>query len=109
MAGRILVRCLWIAAAVAAVVFLLQAFFIDVYRVVSGSMEPTLHGPDARSTGERVLVAYDHGNKPARFDLVVVMVEGEREPIVKRVGAVGGETVMISGGDLWIDGKRLPP
>lgn len=102
-------RLAWAAVIAVALVLVLQAFVVDVYRVASGSMEPTLHGPDDATDGERVLVRYGGGDRLERFDLAVVLVDGETEPMVKRVAARGGESVMISGGDLWIDGHRLPP
>lgn len=99
----------WGVAALLAAAVVVQAFVLGVYRVDSGSMEPTLHGPAAGGRGESVLVLYDRGAELARFDLAVLMREGEDEPVVKRAAGLSGESVLISGGDLLIDGKRLAP
>lgn len=99
-------RWLWVAALPVAAVFLLRAFVVDVYLVDSVSMEPTIHG--SPTDGDRVLVRYG-SPEPKRFDLVVIQLEGSREPVVKRVAGLPGESVLVSGGDLVIDGERLPP
>jgi signal peptidase I len=94
---------LWVALAVVLAVLLLRTFLFGWYRVESGSMEPTLH-----ASGENVLVRYQTAMAPQRFDLVVFRQEGESELIVKRVGGLSGESLQILGGDLVIDGRRLP-
>lgn len=96
-----------VLAAPVLLVLLLRAFVLDVYRVDSGSMEPTIHG--APEGGEAVLVRYDRAPRVERFDLVVVLREGEREPVVKRVVGLPGEEVRIVEGDLLVDGARLGP
>jgi type IV secretory pathway protease TraF len=81
-------------------VLLLRAFVGDVYRISSSSMEPTL------AEGERVFVLYSDA-PPDRFDLVVLT--RDEGALVKRVAGLPGERVEIgSGGDLLIDGARLP-
>ena len=87
-------------------VFALRAFVGDVYAVRSGSMEPCLHGGQ---DGEWVLVRFGLGRDPKRFDLVVFERPGEPAPIVKRVLGLPGESLQLVEGDLWIDGRRLPP
>ncbi len=83
----------------------------DVYRVGSGSMRPTIFGgPDPRTGAvhdEHVLVRFGGARKLQRFDLVVVRRDPEL-PMVKRVAGLPGESVGLAGGDLWIDGARLP-
>ncbi len=106
MRKRLIVRIAWGLALTAAFVMVIDAFVCGVYRVDSGSMEPTLHGPDCEFDGERVLVFYDSSPKLERFDLVVFLPDGEKEPIVKRVVGLPGESVQISNGQLLIDGKR---
>jgi signal peptidase I len=85
------------------VVILLRTFVFGLYRVESGSMEPTVHG-----SPERLLVRYRDDWLPRRFDLVVLLLEGERDPALKRVAGLPGESVTIRGGDLLIDGRHLP-
>ena len=97
--GRLRLRAALIAAGAGiGVLILLKAFVADIWRIESVSMEPALRA------GERVLVRYTTA-PPQRGDLVVVMLPGDRDPRVKRVGAVGGEYVRIAGGDLLVDGK----
>jgi signal peptidase I len=104
---RAFVKIAWGLVLAAALLLVVEAFVCGVYRVDSGSMEPTLHAPAGDRAGERVIVFYDRAPALDRFDLVVVMRDGESEPIVKRVVALPGESVQISGGDLLIEGKRL--
>lgn len=102
--GKVL---LWTVLAPGVAALLVRAFVGDVYYVDSRSMAPTLHG-GARG-GEFVFVQFDRGEKLERFDLVVLQRPGESEPLVKRIGALGGETVQVAAGDLVIDGKLLAP
>jgi signal peptidase I len=122
-----------------AVIALVQAFLVKVYRVPSGSMEQTLQGSEAG--GDRILVnrlAYA-GTSPRQGDVVVftrpdswkqetsvpdggglgsvarafgdltgIGVSNEQF-LVKRVIAVGGQTVSCCGSDgkLSVDGQPL--
>ena len=122
-----------------AVIALVQAFLVKVYRVPSGSMEQTLQGSEAG--GDRILVnrlAYA-GSSPQQGDVVVftrpdswkqestvpdggglgsvarafgdltgIGVSNEQF-LVKRVIAVGGQTVSCCGSDgrLSVDGQPL--
>lgn len=103
---RRLVRLALAVAAPVLALLVLRAFFCDVYRVDSGSMEPTLHGDP--TDGEFVLVRYASHPEPERFDLVVLRRPGQRAPYIKRVVGLPGERVQVVGGDLLIDGARLP-
>ena len=100
--GRAIVRAAWTAAIAVLALLFLKIFVGDVKRVESGSMEPTV------CAGESVLVLYG-AFAPSRFDLVVVSREGDPVPLVKRIVGLSTERVQIAGGDLLIDGKRLPP
>ena len=93
----------WVLIGLAFVVGVLRAFFFGVYYVDSPSMEPTLHGADAG--GDWVLVRYGRGDTIQRYDLVVIVPDGESEPYVKRVLGLPGELVELRGGDLWIDDR----
>lgn len=106
MRGRLLLRALVVLLGAALGVLLLRTFVGNLYRVDSGSMQPTLYGD--RVDGERVLVLY--GGAPfERFELVVLRRPGEQVPAVKRVVGLPGEGVQVSGGDLFVGGERLPP
>jgi signal peptidase I len=76
-------------------------------RVTSGSMEPTLHGDP--NHGDEMLVARPWWKvfTPERFDLVVFERSGDAvreddQVSVKRVAAVGGETIRIEDGELFV-------
>ncbi|HVS10492.1 MAG TPA: S26 family signal peptidase [Planctomycetota bacterium] len=104
---RALSCSLWTLGGIALALFAVKSFFLDVYRVDSASMAPWIHG--SPEGGERVLVRYVRDPRLERFDLVVILREGESEPVLKRVGALPGERVLLRGGDLMIDGARLGP
>ena len=100
-------RALWLVVLPALAVGGLKVFVADVYRVDSGSMKPTISG--AARGGEAVLVRYVREYEPERFDLVVLLRADEREPLVKRVVGLPGESVLIRDGDLVVDGRKLDP
>jgi len=98
---------LWLVALSGVALLATRAFVGDVYYVDSGSMAPTLHG--AARGGEYAFVRFDRSAPLERFDLVVVQRPGDARPLVKRVVALGGESVQLVGGDLLVDGRLLPP
>lgn len=109
MAGKV-TRRLWLLVALILAVLLVKFFVADVYRIDSDSMRPTLFGGEAgEALTEWVLVRYDHGLEPERFDLVVARIEDSERPIVKRVVGLGGESIRLDGGDPLIYGLRLNP
>ncbi|MGY1604941.1 signal peptidase I [Geodermatophilus sp. SYSU D00815] len=72
----------------------------QVERVASDSMTPTI-GP-----GDLLLVQH-WGGSPGRRDVVVVPDPTSGETLVKRVVAVGGDTVGIEDGVLVVDGTPV--
>jgi signal peptidase I len=106
----------WITEAVIVVVVavlvavLLRAFVVQTFFIPSGSMEPTLQ------IGDRILVnklSY-HLHGVHRGDIVVFSrppTENcggpEVNDLVKRVIGLPGDVVSLSGGYVYIDGKRL--
>ena len=83
---------------------LLRAFVIGAYYVPSGSMLETIHEGDL-ILGERVSL---HFRDPEPGDVVTFdspLTEGET--LVKRVIAVGGQTVDLVGGKVVVDGETL--
>lgn len=94
----------------------LRVFCLRVYKVTTASMEPTIHGAakaqDAAPAfdGQSVLVAFGPLFDPAdieRFDLVVIDRGEGTAPFVKRICGLPGERLQLSGGDLFVNGKRL--
>lgn len=96
---------LWIGVVVALAVLCVRAFVGDVYYVDSSSMEPTLHG--AERGGDWVFVRYDGELQPRRFDLAVIQLPNAREPLVKRIAGLPGETLQIGDGDLFVEGRPI--
>jgi hypothetical protein len=107
----VLLRAAWTLLGLLLVLAVLKSTLADVYRVGSGSMRPTIFGGADPRTGEvfdeRVLVRYGGAQDLERFDLAVVRRDPE-PPIVKRVVGLPGESIAIAGGDVIIDGARLP-
>ena len=92
------------------VAVLLRTFVVQTFYIPSGSMEPTLQ------IGDRILVdklSYDlHGVH--RGDIVVFGRPPAEEcggpevnDLVKRVIGLPGEVLSLSGGYVYVDGKRL--
>jgi signal peptidase I len=100
-------------ASIAAVGFATRASFADHYRVPTGSMEPTVrvgdhilvnkmaYGLRLPST-ERYLARF---GAPSRGDVVVLTADSPTV-LLKRVVAVGGDSVEVRDGHVYIDGKR---
>jgi len=95
-------RLLWALIALALLLALARLFLFRVHRIDGRSMRPALE------SGERVVVLFGR-QRLERFDMCVVLPAGQREPLVKRVAALGGESISIRQGDLFIDGEILPP
>ncbi|MEG2597589.1 MAG: signal peptidase I [Oscillospiraceae bacterium] len=83
-------------------VFLVFQFVIKPVQVSGSSMEPTLHNDDR-------LIVYQLLYEPKQGDVVILDENsGLNEALVKRVIAVGGQTVDIDvDGNVWVDGKQL--
>ncbi|HLN60509.1 MAG TPA: signal peptidase I [Symbiobacteriaceae bacterium] len=104
-AGKSAVRE-WVETLAIALVFalLIRTFVVQVYMVEGPSMEPTLH------TGERLLVnkLVYRFRSPAPGEIIVLQDPNtpQRE-LIKRVIAVGGETIEVKQGIVYVDGKPL--
>jgi len=83
----------------------LRANYLEAFRVPTVSNYPTI------APGDRFLankIAYNH-NDPKRGDLVVFSNPRDRaENYIKRVVAVGGDTVEIKDGALYINNHKIP-
>ena len=91
---------------VAVILALIIRFFIfQPFYIPSGSMEPTL------LTGDRIIVSKFsyHFREPERGDVIVFKYPRDpKRAFVKRVVGLGGETVAVSGGQLYINGVLVP-
>ncbi len=92
-----------------------RSSFANHYQVPSGSMEPTLMPGDRVAVnmmayGVRVpftdIELVDRG-EPQPGDVVVFKSPTDGTRLIKRVVAVGGDTVAVVDGRLWIDGQPL--
>jgi signal peptidase I len=99
---RWIVEVAVIVAAAFVLAFLIQQFVVKPFAIPSPSMEPTL------VEGDRVLVnrLTLHFRSPHRGDVIVFHPPGGEgsEPFIKRVVAVGGDTVSVRNGVLWVNG-----
>ncbi len=83
-----------------AAIFLITSFFFKYSNVVGDSMQNTLQ------SGEKlVLTNFLYTPKPG--DVVVIDDRSLKDPIVKRIIAVGGQRVKITSTDIYVDGERL--
>jgi signal peptidase I len=106
VAGRRgIVASILVLAATAALLFLGQAFAIQVFTVSSSSMLPTLRPRDSLLVNR---LAY-RLQLPHRGDVIVFRfprVEGRE--FVKRVIGLPGDVVEEQGGQVYVNGKLLP-
>jgi signal peptidase I len=80
-------------------VLALRAFVAEPFRIPSESMAPALH------PGDQALVT--KVGTPARGDLVAFHAPRTGEILLKRVVAVGGDTVGLEDGVLVVDGRQV--
>ena len=105
-----------------------RTFVLEIMKIPTGSMEPTLHGD--RRNGDKVLVLkFSYWfHQPERWDVMVFLfdkdtlpnpsffgkvfgfktAEGEvidRKNFIKRVVGLPGEKIEIKDGEIWINGK----
>jgi signal peptidase I len=96
-----------VIALVAAV--LLRVFVVSAYRVSSASMEDTLMEGDYIFVNK---LAYKYGGSPELGDIIVFKYPNNpRRHLIKRVMAVGGQSVQIADKVLYIDSDvaAIPP
>lgn len=97
-----ILQSLLVAAVLA---FLIHTFIMQNFRIPSGSMEPTLQIQDYIFASK---LAY-RLDEPKRGDIVVFKYPKDTSRyFVKRLIAVGGETVAIKDSELYIDGELVP-
>ncbi len=87
----------------AAAVALLRIFIAEITPVAGSSMENTLF------SGEQILVdriSY-HFRKPARGEIVICRYPGDKQAYVKRIVALGGESVEVRSGAIFVNGGSV--
>jgi len=94
---------------------LLQIFFFQLYSVPTSSMVPTLIPEDRifvskLTYGPRIPFTKHHlpgFSQPQRGDVVVFLPPSERnKAYIKRLIGLGGDRIVIKGGNLYINGKE---
>ena len=87
-----------------ALALVIRTFVMAPFKIPSGSMRPTL------IEGDRILVNrfIYHVRLPRHGDIIVFRSpENPKRPFIKRVVAVGGETVEIRDGTVLVNGQPL--
>ena len=82
----------------------IRTFIVAPFKIPSGSMHPTL------IEGDRILVNkfIYHFHPPRRGDIVVFRYpEDVKRPFIKRLAAVGGDTVEIRDGKIFVNNAPL--
>jgi signal peptidase I len=84
----------------------IKMFLVQPFVIPTGSMEPTI------AIGNRVLAEKLSftvlGKTPSYGDIVVFDdPAGQHPQLIKRVIAVGGQTVDVKDGAVWVDGQKL--
>jgi signal peptidase I len=93
------------------VALLFKTFVLEVSKIPSGSMQPTLIGNPESGVFDRVLVdkLSTRFRDPERWEIVVFQHPLERSRImVKRLVGLPGEELRIEDGDLWRRDPRDP-
>ena len=92
-------------AVVVAAVLLLNTYFLINARIPSESMEPTIEKGN-QIFGSRLAYL---GKDPERFDIIIFRYpDYETQYFIKRVIGLPGETVVIDGGAVYVNGSPDP-
>ena len=83
---------------------IIRTFVVQAFKIPSGSMRPTLLEGDKLFVNKFIYRFED----PKRGDIVVFKYpEDPKKDFIKRLVALGGETVEIRDGKIYVDGKVL--
>ena len=101
--GRTILEYVVLAVVAVAVALLIQAFLVKPYRIPTASMEDTL------LIGDRVLVDRISWrfSQPERGDIVVFHAPVVGPVLIKRIIGLPGDEISLSGGSVYINGRRL--
>ena len=90
-------------ALLTAIIFLIVNVTTSRFKIDGTSMEPNLH-PDEYVIIDKVTYVF---GTPQRGDVVVFAAENEPKDLIKRVIGLPGETIEVSGGMVYINGRPL--
>jgi signal peptidase I len=93
---------LWFAGVIVVLLFV-RSFVVEPVRVHSDSMAPTLQDGAVVLVDKLTYLARD----PKRGDVVVTDDPRSGQPIVKRVVAIGGDSIGIDNGVLMVNGSSV--
>jgi len=83
--------------------FIISNYFLKSVKIVGQSMVPTL-----KENNRYLLNVWALRNRdPVRNDIVVIRDPGDHGLSVKRIIAVGGESVLFKDGKVYVQGKQL--
>ena len=103
-AGRQLLEFVLTLAAAFAIAFALRTYVVQPYVVPTGSMLPTIQLGDQLLANKLVYRL----RRPEPGDIAVFDDPTKTVPtLIKRVIAVGGQTVDVHDGKVWVNGKAL--
>jgi signal peptidase I len=92
----------WFVLGALALILLARFTLFDLYRIPAGSMIPTLQ------VGDNVIVNR-LARAPSRGDVIVFRYPKDpTKDFIKRVIGVGGDTVELRAGEVWLNGAPLP-
>jgi signal peptidase I len=95
----------WLKAILIAIVaaFIIRTFLIDNIEINQISMNPTFY------EGDRVIISKIsyHFSTPKMGDIIVFTPPNQKQPYIKRVIGIGGDTVAIEDGKLYVNGKII--
>ena len=83
--------------------FAISHYFVETVQVVGQSMAPTL-----KESNHYLLNRWAfHNHEPGRRDVVVIRDPADHGYSVKRIVAVGGESVLFKDGKVFVNGREL--
>jgi len=94
----------WVKPIIIALILalIIRTFFIQAYKIPTGSMRTTLMENDKILVDK---ISYRF-KEPERGDIIVFKYPYDNRDFIKRLIAVGGETVEISNGNILINGDK---
>jgi signal peptidase I len=100
---RQLFQCFVVACLGLASYLVISTYFVQSVKVVGSSMLPTLHDSDHYLLNRWVY----HFRSPSRQDIVVIRDTSAKCFSVKRIIGVGGDSVYLKDGIVFVNGKKL--